>query len=140
MTTQSILYVGARLISAIILLQTLFFKFTASPESVYIFSAVGMEPWGRISVGILELIAGLMLAVNITAWLGGLLALSLMTGALLMHATKLGISVQGDGGYLFSLALVVALCSLYVVMRNKEQILRAVKWGRSLAWRNDGVS
>jgi putative oxidoreductase len=135
MTIQSILYVGARLISAIILLQTLFFKFTASPESVYIFSSVGMEPWGRISVGILELIAGVLLVVNITAWLGGLLALSLMTGALLMHATKLGISVQGDGGYLFFLALVVALCSLYVVMRNKEQIFKIFKWGRSIAWR-----
>lgn len=135
MTIQSILYVGARLISAIILLQTLFFKFTASPESVYIFSSVGMEPWGRISVGILELIAGVLLVVNITAWLGGLLALSLMTGALLMHATKLGISVQGDGGYLFFLALVVSLCSLYVVMRNKEQIFKIFKWGRSIAWR-----
>lgn len=130
---QSILYVGSRLISAIILLQTLFFKFTASPESVYIFSAVGMEPWGRISVGILEFIAGLLLVFNITAWLGALLGLSLMTGALLMHATKLGISVQGDGGYLFVLALVVSVCSLYVVMRNKERILRIVKWTRSLA-------
>jgi putative oxidoreductase len=76
-----------------------------------------------------------LLVVNITAWLGGVLAFSLMTGALFMHATKLGISVQGDGGYLFSLALIVALCSLYVVMRNKEQIFRIVKWGRSLAWR-----
>lgn len=135
MATQSILYVGARLISAIILLQTLFFKFTASPESVYIFSVVGMEPWGRISVGILELIAGLLLVVGATAWLGGLLALSLMAGALFMHATKLGISVQGDGGYLFYLALAVSLCSLYVVVRNKEQILKIAKWIRSFAWR-----
>ena len=135
MATQSILYVGARLISAIILLQTLFFKFTASPESVYIFSVVGMEPWGRISVGILELIAGLLLVVGATAWLGGLLALSLMAGALFMHATKLGISVQGDGGYLFYLALAVFLCSLYVVVRNKEQILKIAKWIRSFAWR-----
>lgn len=135
MATQSILYVGARLISAIILLQTLFFKFTASPESVYIFSVVGMEPWGRISVGILELIAGLLLVVGATAWLGGLLALSLVAGALFMHATKLGISVQGDGGYLFYLALAVSLCSLYVVVRNKEQILKIAKWIRSFAWR-----
>jgi uncharacterized membrane protein YphA (DoxX/SURF4 family) len=135
MTTQTILYVAARVIAAIILLQTLYFKFTASPESVYIFSTVGMEPWGRISVGILELIAGTLLVINATAWLGGILALGLMAGALLMHVTKLGISIQGDGGYLFFLALVVALCSLYVVLRNKDQIHLLLRRARSLVSR-----
>lgn len=136
MTTQSKLYVAARVMAAIILLQTLYFKFTASPESVYIFSSVGMEPWGRISVGILELIAGTLLVINATAWLGGILALGLMTGALLMHVTKLGISIQGDGGYLFFLALVVALCSLYVVSRNKDQIYLLLKRAWSLVSRD----
>ena len=135
MSLQSILYVGARLIAAIILLQTLYFKFTASPESVYIFTSVGMEPWGRIAVGILELIAGSMLVINATAWLGGILALGLMAGALMMHLTKLGISVHGDGGYLFFLALAVTLCSLYVVIKNKDQILTMLKRARTFAWR-----
>ena len=135
MSMQSVLYVGARLIAAIILLQTLYFKFTASPESVYIFTSVGMEPWGRIAVGILELIAGLMLVINATAWLGGILALGLMAGALMMHLTKLGISVQGDGGYLFFLAVAVTLCSLYVVIKNKDQILSILKRARTFAWR-----
>lgn len=135
MTTQSILYVGARAIAAIILLQTLYFKFTASPESVYIFSTVGMEPWGRISVGILELIAASLLVISATAWLGGILAFGLMAGALLLHVTKLGISIQGDGGYLFFLALVVALCSLYVMIRNKDQIIMILRRARSFAWR-----
>jgi uncharacterized membrane protein YphA (DoxX/SURF4 family) len=133
---QSILYVGARSIAAVILLQTLYFKFTASPESVYIFTSVGMEPWGRIAVGILELIAGVMLVISATAWLGGLLALGLMGGALMMHLTKLGISVQGDGGYLFFLALAVTLCSLYVVIKNKDHILTIVKRARIFAWRD----
>ena len=135
MSMHSILYVGARLIAAIILLQTLYFKFTASPESVYIFTVVGMEPWGRIAVGVLELVAGLLLVISATAWLGGLLSLGLMGGALMMHMTKLGISVQGDGGYLFFLALAVALCSLYVVIINKDQILTVVKRARTFAWR-----
>lgn len=135
MSMHSILYVSARLIAAIILLQTLYFKFTASPESVYIFTVVGMEPWGRIAVGVLELVAGLLLVISATAWLGGLLSLGLMGGALMMHMTKLGISVQGDGGYLFFLALAVALCSLYVVIINKDQILTVVKRARTFAWR-----
>lgn len=136
MATKSLLYLGARLAAAIILVQTLYFKFTASPESVYIFSTVGMEPWGRISVGILELIAGVLLLISATAWLGGTLALGLMAGALLMHVTKLGISIQGDGGYLFFLAIIVSLCSLYVVIKNKNQIFMVLKRARSLAWRH----
>ena len=135
MSTPSILYVGARVTAAIILLQTLYFKFTGSPESVYIFSTVGMEPWGRIAVGVLEFIAALLLVINRTGWLGGLLALGLMAGALMMHLTKLGISVQGDGGYLFFLALAVTFCSLYVVIRNRSQILTILKSARTLAWR-----
>ena len=46
-----------RILAALIMLQTLYFKFSASEESVYIFSALGMEPWGRIGTGIMELIA-----------------------------------------------------------------------------------
>lgn len=124
---QSILYVGARFVAAVIMLQTLYFKFSASPESVYIFTTVHVEPWGRIVVGMLELAAAILLLINATAWLGGSLALVLMTGALLMHLTKLGISVQDDGGYLFYLALVVALCSIYVLSRNARQISGTIR-------------
>jgi putative oxidoreductase len=123
------LYWAARLISVIILTQTLFFKFSAAPESVYIFTTVGIEPWGRIGVGMMELIAACLLLFNKTAWLGSILALGLMLGAIGMHLTKLGISIQGDGGYLFFLAVVVAVCSGYVLLRNKakiESILRVL--------------
>jgi uncharacterized membrane protein YphA (DoxX/SURF4 family) len=103
-------------------LQTLFFKFTASPESVYIFSKVGMEPWGRILVGVLELAAGVLLIIPVTAWLGAALAFGLMAGAIGMHLTLLGIEVMDDGGYLFFLAMTVALCSAYVLSRNTDKI------------------
>jgi putative oxidoreductase len=117
------LYWAARIVAALIMLQTLYFKFSASEESVYIFTTVGMEPWGRIAAGTMELIASILLLFNATAWLGGGLALGLMIGAIGMHLTKLGISVQGDGGYLFFLAVVVALGSVLVLWRNKKKIM-----------------
>src|ERR1051325_10849040 len=100
-----------RLLVAGILFQTLFFKFTAAPESVYIFSKLGLEPWGRIGSGVAELIACVLLLVPRTAALGALLALAVISGALASHLTKLGIVVQDDGGLLFVLALVVFACS-----------------------------
>lgn len=126
-TSYLILYWAARIIAAIILLQTLFFKFTGASESVEIFTKVGMEPWGRIGVGILELIAAGLLLVNATAWLGAGLALGLMLGAIFMHLTILGISVQDDGGYLFFLAVVVAVCAAVVLVMNKQKIIQVLK-------------
>src|SRR6476620_207713 len=96
-----------RIIPAIILLQTLFFKFSAAPESVYIFSTLGLEPWGRILVGILELIASILLLIPRTTLAGAILGMGLMAGAVFSHLTKLGIVVQNDGGELFVLALIV---------------------------------
>ena len=118
-----ILYWPARILAALILVQTLYFKFTASEESVFIFTTVGLEPWGRIGIGILELIAGLMLLVNTTAWLGAVLALGLMVGAIGMHLTMLGISILDDGGYLFFLAVIVAFCSTLILWINKDKII-----------------
>jgi len=123
---SAIVYWIARLTAAVILFQTLFFKFTAAEESVYIFTTVGMEPWGRIGIGILEFIAAVLLIIPATAWIGGILALGLMLGAIGMHLTILGISVHGDGGYLFFLAVLVALCSLYVLFRNATKIFSLV--------------
>jgi putative oxidoreductase len=99
-----------RLVAAAILLQTLFFKFTGAPESVYIFTTLGAEPWGRIGSGIVELAASALLLWTGTAGFGGLLAMGVMAGAIGSHLTTLGIEVQGDGGLLFALAWVVFLC------------------------------
>lgn len=105
-----------RLVAAIILLQTLFFKFSAAPESVYIFTKVGMEPWGRIGSGIVELIAAVLLLIPKTTWLGALLAIGVMSGAIFFHLTTLGIEVQGDGGLLFAYALIVFICSVVLLV------------------------
>jgi uncharacterized membrane protein YphA (DoxX/SURF4 family) len=110
------------LVAAVILLQTLFFKFTAAPESVYIFTTLGMEPYGRIGSGVAEACAVVLLLIPRTAWFGALLAMGIMSGAILSHLTVLGIEVQGDGGTLFVLALVVALLSLWVLYREREVI------------------
>ncbi len=111
-----------RLIPSIILLQTLYFKFTAAPESVYIFSTLGVEPYGRILTGILELITAILILTPRTSWLGALMGIGIMGGAILSHFFKLGIIVQGDGGTLFILAVVVFTCCLILIWFHKKQI------------------
>src|SRR6266849_10917962 len=100
-----------RITAAIILLQTLFFKFTAAPESVYIFTKIGAEPWGRIGSGIVELIAAVLLLMPRFVWAGAFLALGVMAGAIVSHLTVHGIEVQGYKGLLFALALTVFVTS-----------------------------
>ncbi|HEY5822822.1 MAG TPA: DoxX family protein [Cyclobacteriaceae bacterium] len=126
MDFKTITYWLARLMAAVIMLQTLYFKFSASEESVYIFTTVGMEPWGRIGVGVMELIASVLLVITAIAWLGALIALGLMAGALGMHLTILGIEVKGDGGYLFILCLIVAICAAYILYEDTDKIKRFV--------------
>lgn len=111
-----------RIVPALILLQTLYFKFTGSPESIYIFTQVGLEPVGRIGIGIIELVAAILLVIPKTAWLGALVALGIISGAIMMHLTDLGIEVQGDGGYLFALALIVWVFSAVVLWMNKKEL------------------
>ena len=111
-----------RIVAATILLQTLFFKFSAAPESVYIFTKVGIEPWGRIGSGIAELIAAIFLFVPGLTWLGAGLALGIIGGAIVSHLTVLGIEVQGDRGLLFGLAVVVAACSAILLFIYRRTI------------------
>lgn len=116
------IYLGLRILVAIILVQTLRFKFTAHPDSVYIFETVGLEPFGRIGIGVLELIAGILLLINRTAWAGALLALGLMAGAIMMHLTMLGIEVNDDGGILFITAVITFLFSSVILLNQKKNI------------------
>jgi uncharacterized membrane protein YphA (DoxX/SURF4 family) len=111
-----------RLIAAVILLQTLYFKFTGAPESKYIFSTLGIEPWGRWFSGVSELIASILLLVPVTQIFGALMAIGIMSGAILSHLFVLGIVVQDDGGTLFVLACVVLLASLGVVFIRRDEI------------------
>ncbi len=110
-----------RVVPAIVLLQTLFFKFSAAPESIYIFSTLGLEPWGRILVGILELIAAVLLLIPRTTFFGAFLGMGLMGGALFSHFTKLGIVVQNDGGALFILALIVFVSCICLLIIFRKQ-------------------
>ncbi len=127
MKSNQLLYWVARLVAATIMLQTLYFKFTATEESVYIFSTVGMEPWGRIGIGVLELVASILILLPSLVWVGSLLAVGLMAGALMMHVTLLGIEVKGDGGQLFIYALIVTLCGGYSFWQSRKTIPFAIK-------------
>jgi uncharacterized membrane protein YphA (DoxX/SURF4 family) len=111
-----------RLTAAVILAQTLWFKFTAAPESVYIFDKVGLGAPGRIGSGVAELIAAILLVIPRTAWLGAGLAIAVMGGAIMSHLTVLGIDVMGDHGELFGLAVTVALCSAIVLFLHRRDL------------------
>ncbi|WP_138433630.1 DoxX family membrane protein [Winogradskyella algicola] len=111
-----------RIAVAVILIQTLRFKFTAHPDSVYIFETVGLEPYGRIGVGILELVAGILLLIPKTVWAGALLTLGLIGGAIVMHLTQLGIEVNGDGGVLFYTAMITFLLSAVILYYFRKDI------------------
>jgi len=113
-----------RIVVAVILLQTLFFKFTGAKESVYIFSTLGAEPWGRIGSGVVELLASVLLLVPRTAVIGAILSLGTICGALMAHLTRLGIKLTavGDHGELFGLAVTVFVLSLIVVYVHRREI------------------
>ena len=116
-----------QLLIAGVFVQTLFFKFTAAPESVYIFSTLGLEPWGRIGAGVAELVAAVMVLIPRTVWLGALLAMGIMAGAIVSHLTRLGVEVLDDGGLLFGLSLVVFFGSASVLLLRKNEIPRLRK-------------
>jgi putative oxidoreductase len=113
-----------QLVAAVILFQTLFFKFTGAKESIYIFSTVGMEPWGRIGSGVVELIASIMLVIPATVTVGAIIALVTISGAIFFHLTKLGIALPAvnDRGELFVLAVVVFVVSLAILFIRRAEI------------------
>ena len=120
--TRNVLLWFLRVIAAVIMLQTLFFKFTAAEESVYIFSKLGIEPWGRIGMGIGELIASILILIPVTTAFGAFLGLGLMSGALFFHLTKLGIVVMNDSGQLFIYALLVFVSCLILAWSYRYQV------------------
>lgn len=111
-----------RVIAAGIMIETLFFKFTAAPESVYIFSKMGMESWWRYGQGIWELFASLLLLTPRLGWAGGILTLGALGGAIVSHITVLGIQVQGDHGLLFAMAVITFVCGFIVTFLHRHEI------------------
>ena len=116
------IHLGLRIVVAIILVQTLRYKFTAHPDSVYIFTSVGLEPYGRIGIGVIELISAILILIPKTVWLGSILSLGIISGAILMHLTGLGIEINGDGGILFYMAIVVFVLSFILLWVNRKSI------------------
>jgi uncharacterized membrane protein YphA (DoxX/SURF4 family) len=117
-----------RLVAAGILLQTLFFKFTGAEESVSIFSRLGMEPWGRLGSGVLELLASILLLVPSTVVPGAVLAVGIIAGAIAAHLTVLGIEINGDGGLLFGLAVAVLVLSVALLVLHRRELLPWLRW------------
>ena len=117
--------------AAAILLQTLFFKFTGAKESVYIFSTLGLEPYGRIGSGVVELIASILLLIPATVPYGAILALGVISGAIVSHLTKLGITLPAvdDHGELFALAIVVFVCSASTLIMHRQEVPQALRFG-----------
>ncbi|MCF8273144.1 MAG: DoxX family protein [Flavobacteriaceae bacterium] len=111
-----------RLLVAIILIQTLRFKFTAHPDSVYIFTKVGLEPIGRIAIGIIELIASILLLIPKTVWVGAVITLGIIGGAIMMHLTQLGIVINNDGGILFITAVITFILALVILILYRKDI------------------
>jgi len=109
-----------RLAAAIILLQTLYFKFTGQPESVELFTKLGVEPWGRFGTGVFELIASILLVLPSTVFFGAVMGAGIMSGAILSHVAVLGIESQGDGGQLFMLAIIVMICCTTLLLIHKQ--------------------
>ncbi|MDX5585245.1 MAG: DoxX family protein [Aureibaculum sp.] len=116
------IHLGLRIVVAIILVQTLRYKFTAHPDSVYIFTSVGLEPYGRIGIGVLELISAILILIPKTVWLGSLISLGVISGAILIHLTSLGIEINGDGGILFYMAILVFVLSFILLWVNRKSI------------------
>ncbi len=121
MNVKNIISWILRIAAAAILLQTLYFKFTGKPESVELFTKLGVEPWGRIGTGVIELIASMLLLLPSTIFIGASLGVGLMAGAILSHLTVIGIQSQGDGGQLFMLAIIVLVCCIIVLVLHKQQ-------------------
>lgn len=119
---QTILSWTCRVIAAGIMLETLFFKFTGAPESVYIFSKMNLESWWRYGQGIWELIASVLLLMPRTTWAGGVLTVSAIGAAIVSHLTVLGIEIQGDGGLLFGMAWTAFLSGAVVTFLHRREI------------------
>ena len=126
-TSKVIISWVLRVAAALIMAQSLFFKFSAAQESIFIFTTLGMEPWGRIGTGVVELIACVLLLIPRTTWMGAAIGLGTMSGAIFFHLTILGIEVAGDGGQLFIYAIITLVSCLLLLLIEKQKIRQLVK-------------
>lgn len=111
-----------KLLISLIVGQTLFFKFSGAEESIYIFSTLKVEPWGRIALGTLELLSIILLWISRTTVYALILIFVMMCGAVASHLFILGIDIMGDGGELFILGMVTLLTSAVLLFTKREEI------------------
>ena len=122
----------AQIIAVLIMGQSLYFKFTAHPESVAIFTDINMEPNGRILIGVIELVACLMLLRPASAHYGAILGACTMGGAIVGHFTQIG--WHGERGTLGLMAvLVLVACSVVLYIRRRDLPLIKVALDESSA-------
>jgi putative oxidoreductase len=100
----------AQLVAAAILGMAGLSKLSSAPDSVALFTRLGVEPWGRYLLGAVELLTALLLLWPKSAVVGGVLGMVLMLGAIATHLFRIGITYGGDPS-LFLMATVVLLAS-----------------------------
>lgn len=115
------------LVAAMLFLQSVYFKFIAAPGSIFIFTEIGIEPYGRIIIGVLELAVALLLILRKTSLLGAILGLGFILGAIFTHLFILGINVQNDGGLLFGMAIVVLISVIVTISLQSKKLSEIVK-------------
>ncbi|WP_320814947.1 DoxX family protein [Flavobacterium sp.] len=118
---KKVYYWLIRIVPAVIMLQTLFFKFTAAPESIALFTKLGVEPYGRIGSGVIELLAAILLLIPSKSFYGAILGIGTMISAILSHLFIIGINFNNDGGALFTLALVTFVCCVFVLFEERNK-------------------
>lgn len=113
-----------KIIAAIIMMQTLFYKFSGAQESVDLFTKLAgeNEAYMRVGTGVLELIASVLLFIPKSIWFGAFMTIGLMSGAILGHLTKIGISHNNDGGLLFGAAIFILIVGVLVLFIEKKNI------------------
>jgi putative oxidoreductase len=119
--------IALQLLIAIIYVQTLYYKFSAHPDSVYIFSALGLEPYGRIGLGIIELITAILIVYPATKIYGGIISVGIISGAIFSHLGPLGIEIKGDEGKVFYLAVVVFVASILFLLINYKAFINLIQ-------------
>lgn len=128
-----------------VFVQSLFFKYTNSVETQHIFgtldawaSTFGLQGlfaqtglFSQHVIGTAELvassllIAGLILRWKVLTGLGALLAVAIISGAIVFHLfTPLGVEVQGDGGLLFGMACGVWLSGATLAYLSRGELAR----------------
>ncbi len=120
--SSKILSWAVQILAAVVLFQTLYYKFSGGPETVYIFETIGMEPWGRYISGLLELVAAILLLLPRISWVGAMLGLGMISFAIYFHFTQLGIEIKGDGGALFYLAVTVFVSCVIILLLRRHQL------------------